>query len=135
MVKATDKTAKQSERFNLDRIKFDAAGLAPAVIQDHLTGAVLMVGYMNREALERTLDSGKVWFWSRSRQIFWLKGESSGNYFAVREIFCDCDADTLLIKIELKEGGVACHTGSYSCFFNRLEAGAGLKCGEEDGVD
>lgn len=135
MVAAADKTAKKPERLTPDRIKYDAAGLAPAVIQDHLTGAVLMVGYMNREALERTLDGGKVWFWSRSRQVFWLKGESSGNYFTVREIFCDCDADTLLIKVELNKGGVACHTGSYSCFFYRLEAGAGLKHGEVDGVD
>jgi phosphoribosyl-AMP cyclohydrolase len=75
---------------------------------------------MNQEALCRTLESGKVWFWSRSRQVFWLKGETSGNYFTVREIYIDCDADAILVKAEIPAGGVACHTGRYSCFFNNL---------------
>jgi len=121
---------EKTEHLIREQIKFDAAGLVPAVIQDQRSEAVLMVGYMNREALHRTLESGKVWFWSRSRQALWLKGESSGNFFTVREIFCDCDADTLLIKVELKEGGVACHTGRYTCFFNRL-TGHVPKCRED----
>jgi phosphoribosyl-AMP cyclohydrolase len=103
-----------------DELKFDAGGLIPAVIQDNRTGAVLMVGYMDREALRRTMESGAVWFWSRSRRTYWLKGETSGNVFAVRELYADCDADTLLVKVSLREGGVACHTGRYSCFFNLL---------------
>lgn len=124
---AADNAAKQPQNLDPDRIKYDAAGLVPAVIQDSRTGAVLMLGYMNREALRRTINSGKVWFWSRSRQVFWLKGETSGNYFTVCEIFGDCDADAILVKVTLKNGGVACHTGEYSCFFTPLSGfGPGL---------
>lgn len=113
--------AKQSDlSLELDQVKYDANGLVPAVIQDSRTGTLLMLGYMNQEALRRTLESGKVWFWSRSRQVFWLKGETSGNYFAVQEIYGDCDADAILVKVVLKEGGVACHTGRYSCFCHGL---------------
>ncbi len=114
--------AHQAQPRNLQphQIKYDAAGLVAAVIQDCRTGAVLMVGYMDQEALRRTLESGKVWFWSRSRREYWLKGKTSGNFFSVREIYADCDADALLVKVELKEGGAACHTGRYSCFFNPL---------------
>ena len=118
----TEHTAQQAQPRDLQphQIKYDAAGLVPAVIQDCRTGAVLMVGYMDQEALRRTLAGGKVWFWSRSRREYWLKGNTSGNFFSVREIYADCDGDALLVKVELKEGGVACHTGSYSCFFNPL---------------
>jgi phosphoribosyl-AMP cyclohydrolase len=104
----------------LDELKYDQNGLLPAVIQDSRTGAVLMVGYMDREALRRTLESGKAWFWSRSRRVYWLKGETSGNIFEVREACADCDADTLLFKVIPRGKGVACHTGRYSCFFNAL---------------
>ena len=114
-------------------LKYDSGGLLPAVIQDAQTGAVLMVGYMNREALQRTIDSGKVWFWSRSRQVYWLKGETSGNFFEVVSLHADCDADTLLVKVKMLGKGAACHTGRYSCFFNTL---AGFNTGfQENNID
>ena len=104
-----------------DQLKYDQNGLLPAVIQDYRTDAVLMVGYMNEEAVQRTINEGKVCFWSRSRQEFWVKGETSGNFFDVKAIFADCDADTLLIKVIPLGPGVACHTGRYSCFFNSMD--------------
>lgn len=112
---------------DLDNLKYDAGGLLPAVIQDIRTGSVLMVGYMNQEALRRTIEGGRVWFWSRSRSEYWLKGESSGNYFSVKAVYADCDADTLLIRVIPEGPGVACHTGRYSCFFTPLtvDEGAG----------
>lgn len=99
--------------------KFDQAGLIPAIIQDARTGTVLMMAYMNKEALEKTLATGETWFWSRSRQVFWHKGETSGNVQKVQEVYYDCDRDTLLIKVEQK--GAACHEGYQSCFHYRLE--------------
>ncbi len=99
--------------------KFDQAGLIPAIIQDARTGTVLMMAYMNKEALEKTLATGETWFWSRSRQVFWHKGKTSGNVQKVREVYYDCDRDTLLIKVEQK--GAACHEGYQSCFHYRLE--------------
>lgn len=104
----------------LEQLKYNAEGLIPAVIQDFRTGTVLMVAYMDQEALKRTLESGKTWFWSRSRKQDRLKGETSGNYQEVKAVYYDCDADTLLIKVIPRGAGVACHTGSYSCFFNPL---------------
>jgi phosphoribosyl-AMP cyclohydrolase len=98
--------------------KFDEQGLIPAIIQDVENGEVLMLGYMNQESLARTVESGRTWFWSRSRQEFWCKGETSGNRQYVREIRYDCDADTLLIKVE--QVGPACHTGERSCFFRNI---------------
>ncbi len=89
-------------------------GLLPAVIQDSLTGKVLMLGYMNAEALKQTLESGKVTFFSRSKQRLWVKGETSGNFLSVKEAFVDCDQDTLLIKAE--PAGPVCHTGAATCF-------------------
>ncbi|HHW74311.1 MAG TPA: phosphoribosyl-AMP cyclohydrolase [Firmicutes bacterium] len=103
-----------------DQLKYDDAGLIPAVIQDESTGAVLMVAYMNRESLRRTLEDGRAWFWSRSRKKYWLKGESSGNILTVRSILADCDSDTLLVRVKLEGAGVACHTGRYSCFYKPL---------------
>jgi len=99
----------------LAKIKFDEAGLVPAVIQDAENGEVLMVAWMNRESLRRSLESGMTWFYSRSRQALWLKGETSGNHQYIREVRLDCDGDTLLIKV--KQVGVACHEGTRSCFF------------------
>lgn len=96
-------------------IKFDAHGLVPAIIQDFQSGQVLMLAYMNAESLDKTITSGQTWFYSRSRQELWMKGESSGHVQKVREILYDCDADTLLIKVE--QTGAACHTGHYSCFY------------------
>ena len=97
-------------------------GLIPAIIQDNKTGAVLMLGYMNSEALRKTKATGFVNFWSRSRQKIWLKGEESGNKLKVKFISTDCDYDTILIKADLM-GSAVCHTGSYSCFFNDLSKG------------
>jgi len=104
---------------NLSELKYDAAGLIPAVVQDFDTGAVLMVAWMNRESLEMTLQSGYTHFWSRSRQQFWKKGETSGHLQKVRELHADCDGDTLLVRVE--QIGPACHTNSYSCFFHCLQ--------------
>jgi phosphoribosyl-AMP cyclohydrolase len=96
------------------RLKRDAAGLVPAVVQQHDTGEVLMVGWMDDEALHRTLTTGRTTFYSRSRQQYWVKGETSGNRQWVREVRLDCDADTLLVRVE--QEGPACHTGTRSCF-------------------
>lgn len=104
--------------FDLDKIKFDAQGLVPAVVQDAKTNAVVMLAYMNRESLKLTLETGYTWFWSRSRQELWNKGATSGNLQKVVEIYYDCDGDALLVKAELS--GPACHTGQYSCFHNPM---------------
>ena len=102
----------------LERIKFDANGLVPAIVQDAATGTVLMLAYMNRESLEKTLATGTTWFYSRSRQELWNKGATSGHIQTVKEMFYDCDGDTLLVKVEQK--GAACHEGTYSCFSRRF---------------
>ena len=102
----------------LNGLKYDESGLIPAVVQDWQNGEVLMVGYMNRESVERTIASGRVTFWSRSRQKFWVKGETSGNFQNLKEIYVDCDQDCLLIKVE--QVGPACHEGFRSCFFRRI---------------
>ena len=104
--------------FDLDKIKFDAQGLVPAVVQDAKTNAVVMLAYMNRESLKLTLETGYTWFWSRSRQELWNKGATSGNLQKVVEMYYDCDGDALLVKAELS--GPACHTGQYSCFHNSI---------------
>lgn len=114
-------TAEPAEAIAPAELKYDRAGLIPAVIQDNSTGAVLMVAYMNRESLRRTLEEGRVWFWSRSRRCYWLKGESSGNFLTLCSILADCDADTLLVKVVLEGAGAACHTGRYSCFYKPLD--------------
>ncbi|MBV4398152.1 phosphoribosyl-AMP cyclohydrolase [Advenella alkanexedens] len=103
----------------LDEVKFDEAGLIPAIAQDWKTGRILMVAWMNREALQETVATRKGVYWSRSRQKLWRKGEESGNTQQVHEIRLDCDADVVLLKIE-QHGGVACHTGRESCFFRLL---------------
>lgn len=99
-------------------LTFDDKGLIAAVIQDAENGDVLMVGYMNQEAVERTISTGRVTFWSRSRQKYWVKGETSGNTQRVRSIYVDCDQDCLLIKVE--QVGAACHEGYRSCFFRQV---------------
>ncbi|MFQ6538088.1 MULTISPECIES: bifunctional phosphoribosyl-AMP cyclohydrolase/phosphoribosyl-ATP diphosphatase HisIE [Aphanothece] len=101
----------------VDGLRFNADGLIPAVAQDWLDGAVLMVAWMNREALERTLASGEVHYWSRSRQELWHKGATSGHTQSLRDLRYDCDADVLLLTVE-QTGDVACHTGARSCFFD-----------------
>ena len=102
----------------IKNLKFDEKGLIPAIAQDADTGEVLMLGYMDKEALRRTLSSGEVWFYSRSRQELWHKGETSGNIIKVRSIWKDCDSDTILIKG--KPTGPVCHTGNKTCFFQQL---------------
>jgi phosphoribosyl-AMP cyclohydrolase len=102
--------------------KFDSDGLIPAIAQDAATGRILMAAYMNREALERTLEIGQAVYWSRSRQEIWHKGATSGQYQEVVEILVDCDQDCLVLRIN-QLGGGACHTGAESCFFRRVEPG------------
>lgn len=104
----------------LHKINWAADGLVPAIAQDADTGCVLMVAWMNREALIRTVQSGEATYWSRSRKKLWHKGEESGHIQRVQEIRLDCDGDVVLLKVE-QVGGIACHTGRASCFFNRLE--------------
>ncbi len=95
-------------------------GLLPVIAQDYKTGEVLMLAYMNKEAWEKTIETGKAHYWSRSRNKLWLKGETSGHIQEVKEIYVDCDLDTILLKIEQK-GGAACHTGHKSCFFHKVK--------------
>ena len=101
-------------------LKFDEKGLIPAIVQDARNDEVLMLGYMNKESLKRTLASGDVWFYSRSRQELWHKGETSGNFLRLKSIIKDCDSDTLLIKAEPM--GPVCHTGNRTCFFEQLDS-------------
>ncbi len=100
-------------------LKFDDKGLLPAIVQDARNGEVLMLGYMNKESLKRTIASGDVWFYSRSRQELWHKGETSGNFLRLKSIMKDCDSDTLLIKAE--PAGPVCHTGNRTCFFQQVD--------------
>jgi len=105
------------------RLKRDAAGLVAAVVQQYDTGEVLMVGWMNDEALHRTLTTGRATYWSRSRQEYWIKGDTSGNVQYVKEVSLDCDGDALLVKVD--QIGAACHTGDRSCFdADRLALGS-----------
>jgi phosphoribosyl-AMP cyclohydrolase len=105
--------------FNIKTLKYDKRGLIPAIIQDYKTGEVLMLAYMNKESLRRTLELAKTCFWSRSRKEYWVKGATSGNYQFVKSIAYDCDLDALLIKV--RQVGVACHTGNRSCFYRKIE--------------
>lgn len=108
-----------------EEVKFGADGLIPAVIQDADNDQVLMVGFMNRDALEKTLAEGKVCFWSRSRGKFWLKGETSGNFLMVKDAYVNCYADSLLIKAE--PIGPTCHEGYQTCYFRRITDEGGLE--------
>jgi phosphoribosyl-AMP cyclohydrolase len=107
----------------LDAIAFDDKGLVPAIAQDVVTNEILMVAWMDRAALARTLETGKACYYSRSRKAAWMKGESSGHLQIVREIRIDCDGDVVLLKID-QIGGIACHTGRRNCFFRKLENGS-----------
>ncbi len=102
----------------LKQVKFDENGLVPVIAQDYLSGEVLMMAWMNADSLEKTLDSGQVHYWSRSRKSLWRKGETSGHTQTLKECLIDCDGDTILLKIE--QVGVACHTGERSCFFRKI---------------
>ncbi len=99
----------------IDKIKYDERGLVPAIVQDYLDGTVLMMAWMNAASLQKTLATGETWFWSRSRQEFWHKGETSGHLQRVKDIRYDCDSDALLVTVE-QVGDIACHTGERSCF-------------------
>jgi len=103
----------------IPELKFDDKGLIPAVVQEADTGEVMMVAYMDKRAVELTLETGYTHFWSRSRQKYWKKGETSGSVQEVREVLYDCDADTLLVKVK-QHGKGACHTGERTCFYRRL---------------
>ena len=102
----------------LEKIHFDERGLVPAVVQDHETGDILMLAYMNAESLARTLQTGETWFWSRSREELWHKGATSGNRQRVVELRLDCDGDSIVVRVEA--AGPACHTGERSCFFRAV---------------
>ena len=108
----------------LDAVSYDATGLVPAIVQEADTKEVLMVGWMNREALERTLQTGRTWFWSRSRQEYWCKGETSGDRQYVRSVRYDCDGDCLLVTVD-QEGAGACHTGNRTCFYRAFGESGG----------
>jgi phosphoribosyl-AMP cyclohydrolase / phosphoribosyl-ATP pyrophosphohydrolase len=108
----------------VDELRFDGQGLIPAVVQEADTGELLMVAWMDRSAVEKTLVSGIAHFWSRSRQAPWMKGETSGHVQHVESVFVDCDGDTLLVHVH--QEGVACHTGQRTCFFTTLKGGSGV---------
>jgi phosphoribosyl-AMP cyclohydrolase len=107
--------------------RFDEHGLVSCIVVDAGDGAVLMLAHMNKEALDRTAETGEAWFWSRSRKALWRKGETSGNTLQVEELLVDCDQDALLLRVHVGGKGVACHTGRRSCFYRRLPLGAGNK--------
>lgn len=104
----------------IESLKWNADGLIPAIIQDVTNGRVLMLAWMNRSALEKTVETRRTWFWSRSRQKYWMKGESSGHVQIVKDVSFDCDGDTVLIQVE--QTGAACHEGYRSCFFRSVSA-------------
>jgi phosphoribosyl-AMP cyclohydrolase len=106
----------------LDQVKWGPDGLVAAIAQDAASGTVLTLAWMNREALERTVETGEAHYWSRSRRRLWRKGEASGFVQAVQEVRLDCDDDAILLKVE-QSGGIACHTGRRHCFFQRLDGG------------
>ena len=106
----------------LDAIRWNDAGLVPAIAQEAATGTILMVAWMNREALALTIQEGRAIYWSRSRKKLWRKGEESGNVQTLKEIRIDCDTDVVLMQVE-QIGGIACHTGRHSCFYKRLDNG------------
>lgn len=106
----------------LDKISWTAEGLVPVIVQEWATGDILMFAWMNHEALELTVSTGHAVYWSRSRNKLWHKGEESGHVQKIKEIRLDCDADVILIRVE-QTGGIACHTGRHSCFFQKLDDG------------
>ena len=110
-------------------VKFDADGLVPAIAQQHDSGEVLMMAWMNANSIRETLETGRVCYWSRSRQSLWRKGESSGQVQVLEEMQIDCDGDTLLLKVD--QSGVACHTGRRSCFYRAMRDGALVTIAEQ----
>ena len=120
--------SQKGKSFNIDeeeisRISFNSEGLVPAIVQEESSGKVLMKAWMNEESLRETLSTGRTWFWSRSRQEYWCKGETSGDRQFVQNAFYDCDYDTLLFSV-IQEGKGACHTGEFTCFFTPFGSSA-----------
>ncbi len=109
----------QITKGNLDKLKFTSEGLIPAIAQDYKTNEVLMMAWMNIDSLRATLESGKASYWSRSRKSFWVKGETSGHFQYVKEVYYDCDCDVLLMKVD--QIGTACHTNQRSCFYRKIK--------------
>ena len=127
----TDSRRSNNDNFKMsfyEKLKFTSDGLIPAIVQEQSTGRVLMMAWMNRASLEKTIETGRTHFWSRSRQKFWMKGEESGHTQIVKDVAFDCDGDTLLIQVE--QNGAACHEGYKSCFFRSVEKGAEFKMTE-----
>ena len=122
-------SASPNTRKWLNEVRWDEQGLVPVIVQQASSGDVLMFAWMNRDALEKTLSLGQAVFWSRSRRKLWHKGEESGHFQKVLEIRTDCDNDVILLKVE-QEGGIACHTGRHSCFFQRLSGEGGWEAVE-----
>jgi len=106
-------------KIKLSELKFDKNGLIPVIVQDYKNNEVLMVAYMNKESLRRTIKTGKTCFWSRSRKEYWVKGMTSGHFQFVKSVAYDCDMDALLVKV--RQVGAACHTGNRSCFYRRIK--------------
>jgi len=104
----------------IETIQFNETGMVPAIAQDHITGEILMMAWMNKEALSQSIETQKAVYYSRSRQKLWFKGEKSGHSQEIIEIFTDCDHDVILLKVK-QNGGIACHTGRANCFFNKLK--------------
>lgn len=119
MSEKSDYEKIQITKDNLDKLKFDSNGLIPAIAQDYKSHEVLMMAYMNIDSLKQTLETGKASYWSRSRKTYWVKGETSGHIQYVKEIYYDCDGDTLLLKID--QIGFACHTNERSCFYRKIK--------------
>ena len=113
----------------LEKLRFNADGLIPAILQERKTGRILMMAWMNRDSLLKTIETKRTWFWSRSRQKYWMKGESSGHVQRVEKVSFDCDGDTLLIEIE--QVGAACHEGYKSCFFRDISGEGEISTNDE----
>ncbi len=127
-----DNPARKARAMNedfLEKLRFNADGLIPAIIQERKTGRVLMMAWMNRDSLLKTIETKRTWFWSRSRQKYWMKGESSGHVQRVEKLSFDCDGDTLLLEVE--QVGAACHEGYKSCFFRDISAEGAILSNDE----
>lgn len=121
---------RERDALGVEDLKYDSNGLIPAIVQQYDTGEILMLAYMNPDSLRQTLETRRTWFWSRSRNKYWMKGEESGNVQEVIEVRYDCDADTLLVRVN-QIGAGACHTGERTCFYRALP----LAPSENDGAD
>jgi phosphoribosyl-AMP cyclohydrolase / phosphoribosyl-ATP pyrophosphohydrolase len=126
-------TDRERDELSVDEMSWGEGGLIPAIVQQRGTGEVLMLAWMDRTALLRTLETGRAWFWSRSRQTYWMKGEESGNVLDVADVRYDCDADTFLLAVEMR-GDAACHTGERTCFYRTLPLAGGASATAPEGT-